>query len=126
MIQLKRITKQNPFEPEKPPKYYASAKHSGKSDIDSLATEVAARCSIRRADVYGVLVALMDIIPEDLLNGKVVSLGELGSFYLTVKSEGTKTADELTTGMVKGVKIQYRPTKTLKTKLKIIDVRFKE
>ena len=76
-------------------------------------------------DVIGALIALMDVIPENLIKGKVVTLGELGSFYLTVKSEGVKNPDELTKGMVKGVKIQYRPTKKFKTKLKIIDVGFK-
>ena len=125
MIQIKQIAKPNPFDSENPVYYYASAVHSGKLTIEDLATEVAERCSLRCSDVIGALIALMDVIPENLIKGKVVTLGELGSFYLTVKSEGVKNPDELTKGMVKGVKIQYRPTKKFKNKLKIIDVSFK-
>ncbi len=126
MIHLKAITKQNPFDAEGTPKYYASAIHNGKSDVDSLATEIAERCSLRRSDVYGTLIALMDIIPQELLNGKVVSLGELGTFFLSVKSDGVQTEDELTPRIVKGVKIQYRPTKRFRNKVQNVDVNFKK
>ena len=72
-------------------------------------------CSLRRSDVHGVLIALMDIIPDELGKGSIVNLGKLGSFYVSVKSEGTNTAAEPTPGMVTGMKIQYRrihPTAT--------------
>ncbi len=124
MIYLKSIPKRNPQAPEEEPKLYASAIHDEKVEIDSLATFVAQRCSLRRADVHGVLVALMDLIPDELLKGNIVSLGELGSFYATVSSEGVDTEDELSLSMVKGTKIQYRPTKELKNKLRMLDFRF--
>lgn len=110
------------MEPEAAPKYYASAVHTAKVDLDGLATAVSERCSLRRADVHGVLVALMDLIPNELLKGNIVSLGDLGSFYVSVKSEGSKTEEELLPSMVTGHKIQYVPTKELKKKLRMIDV----
>ncbi len=124
MLHLKSIPKRNPQAPEEEPKLYASAIHEDKIEIDSLATYVAQRCSLRRADVHGVLVALMDLIPDELLKGNIVSLGELGSFYATVSSEGVDTEEELSVSMVKGSKIQYRPTKELKNKLKMLDFKF--
>ena len=124
MIRLKRIPKRNPLEPETAPKYYASALHGAHVDLDDLATNVAERCSLKRADVYGVLVGLMDIIPNELLEGKIVALGQLGSFYVNVKSEGAEIKEDLSTGMVKGTKIQYKPTKELKNKMKVAAVSF--
>lgn len=124
MINAKGVLKRNPLEQEAAPKYYASAMHDEKLDLDSLATSVAERCSLRRADVHGVLVALMDIIPAELVNGKIISLGQLGSFYVTIKSEGVATEEELSPALVSGTKIQYRPTKELKKKLRMIDVSF--
>ena len=124
MLDLKRVPKRNPLEPETAPKFYASASHGAHVDLDDLATEVADRCSLKRADVHGVLVGLMDIIPDVLLDGKIVSLSQLGSFYMTVKSEGAEIKDDLSIGMVKGVKIQYRPTKELKHKMKMVDFSF--
>ncbi len=122
MLKVKGIPKRNPMEPETAPKYYASAMHDARLDLDSLAMAVAERCSLKRADVHGVLVGLMDIIPNELLKGNIISLGQLGSFYVTVKSEGAETAEDMSPGLVKGSKIQYRPTKELKKKLRMIDV----
>lgn len=122
MINLKLIQKRNPQEPEAAPRFYASALHDVRIDLDDLATSVANRCSLRRADVHGVLVALMDIIPDELLNGKIVSLGDLGSFFVNVKSEGAITEEEFMPSMVTGSNIRYRPTKELRKKLRMIDL----
>ena len=124
MIKLKTISKKNPKEPQAAPRFYASAQHGAKVDLDGLAVTVANRCSLRRADVHGVLVALMDIIPDELANGKVISMGDLGSFCVNVKSEGVENKKEVSSSMVKGMKIIYRPTKELKKKLRMIDVSF--
>lgn len=124
MLKVKTISKKNPRLPEAPPRFYASAQHEAKIDLDSMATSVADRCSLRRADVHGVLVALMDIIPQLLSEGKTIALGQLGTFAVNVKSDSAETADEMTPKLVKGMKIQYRPTKELKKKLKMIDVSF--
>lgn len=121
-MKVKKIFKKNPGEPGEAPKLYASAIHGEKVDINGLATAVANRCSLRRADVHGVLVALMDIIPEELTNGKIVALGDLGTFCVNVKSDGVVTPEEFTPSVVKGTKILYRPTKELKKKLRMIDV----
>ena len=120
-MEVKVITRRNPKEPLAEPKFYASAVHEEKVDLDRLATSVANRCSFRRADVYGVLVALMDIIPEELTEGKIVALGSLGTFCVNVKSDPADTQEELNPAAVKGFKLLYRPTKELKKKLRMID-----
>lgn len=124
MIKLKTVAKRNPLEVEMPPKYYASAMHDASVDLDGLATAVSNRCSLRRSDVHGVLIALMDIIPDELSNGKIVTLDSLGSFYINVKSEGAETPEELSHSYVKGLKVQYRPALKLKKQLKMIDLSF--
>jgi predicted histone-like DNA-binding protein len=121
MVTLKGIPKRNPQAPAEDPKFYASLVHEERVEIDALATKVSQRCSLRRSDVHGVLVALMDIIPEQLLNGDIVALGELGSFCAAVSSEGVDSVDDLSVTMVRGAKIQYRPTKELKKKLRMLD-----
>lgn len=124
MVMLKSIFKKNPQAPENAPKLYASAVHSVKIDIEELALGVSERCSLRRSDVQGALLALMEIIPNELLKGNIVSLGELGSFYANVKSAGVETEGELSISMVKGTRIKYRPTKELTKKLRMIDYSF--
>jgi len=122
MINVRGVLKRNPREPETAPLVYASAQHDARIDLNSLATSVAERCSLRRADVHGVLVALMDIIPNELLAGNIVSLGELGSFYVTVKSDPAETVEDLKPSMIKSSKIRYVPTKELKKELRMLDV----
>lgn len=122
MIPIKGVLKRNPREPENAPLVYASAQHDARIDLDGLATSVAERCSLRRADVHGVLIALMDLIPNELLNGKIVSLGSLGSFYVTVKSDGVTAPEDMKPSMVKASKIQYKPTKELRKELRKMDV----
>ncbi len=123
-MKLKSVSKKNPQAPEDAPKLYASAMHGAKVEIADLAVSVSERCSLRRSDVQGALLALMEVIPNELLKGNIVSLGELGSFYTNVKSEGVLSEKELSIGMVKGTRIKYRPTKELTKKLRMIDYSF--
>lgn len=121
-LTLNKVAKRNPQDRTSDPKHYAVAMHNGKLELDDLATGIADRCSLRRADVYGVLVALVDLIPDELRSGKIISMGDLGSFYISVKSEGETTADEVSTTSVKGYKLVYRPTKKLKKQLLLVDL----
>jgi predicted histone-like DNA-binding protein len=124
VIKVKVISKKNPKEPEAPPRFYASAVHDVQMDLDMLATEVAERCSLRRADVHGVLIALMDLIPKELSNGKSIALGQLGTFAVNVMSAPAETAEEVSPGLVKGFKILYRSTKKFKKQMSQADVSF--
>ena len=123
-IKIKTITRRNPLEPEAERKHYAVAVHNGKIDFDELASEVADRCSMRRADVYGVLVALTDFIPQALKKGKVVGLGRLGTFSVNVSSQGETTATEVTPNTLKGFKLTFRPTKELREQLQLSKITF--
>ena len=121
---LKKVYRRNPQAMGEEPKLYASAIHDARVELDDLATMVAERCSMQRADVHGVLVGLMDVIPDQLLNGNIVALGELGSFYAAVSSDGVESEDELSVSMVRNSYIRYRPTKELKKKLRMLDYTF--
>ena len=45
--------------------------------------------------------AIIDLIPEWLLEGKILRLGDFGSFNITISSEGVTTADKFTMAMIK-------------------------
>jgi predicted histone-like DNA-binding protein len=122
MIRSKVVSKRNPKEPEAAPRFYASAVHGARVDLNSMAYEVSMRCTMSRADVHGVLVALTEIIPEKLEQGKIVAIDGLGTFCVNVKSEGAENPEGVSPALVKGLKLLYRPTKELKKKLRTIDV----
>lgn len=121
-ISLKSVTKRNPREPEAAPKFYLSAIHGQQVGVEQLATEVSNRCSLRKSDVQGVLIALMDLIPDEICKGNIVSLGELGTFYVNASSIGAESADDVSVSNLKGFKLIHQPTKKFKKHLLMIDV----
>jgi len=65
-----------------------------------------------------VLESLLKVIPAHLLNGRIVRLGDFGSFRLTVTSEGADTEDHFSKSMIKKVKLNFRPGKQIRNDLK--------
>lgn len=120
-IKLKTVSKRNPRDPEASPKVYLSAVHGRQIGVDELSEEVAERCSLRRSDVQGVLVALMDIVPKEICRGNIVSFGDLGTFYVNVSSNGAETTEEVSVANVKSFKLVHKPTKKFKKHLRMID-----
>ena len=107
MIKTKIIGRKNPLLPKAEKKYYAAALHDDVVELNELAVAISNRCTLRRSDLHGVLLAMMDIIPEELAAGKLISLGELGTFSVNVKSEGAETPENFVPSMVTGKKIVY-------------------
>jgi hypothetical protein len=64
----------------------------------------------------------MEIIPEQICEGKIVSLGTLGSFYVNVSSTASDTPEEVSPANVRGFKVIHQPTKEFKKHLRMIDV----
>ena len=67
----------NPREKDEAPKYYAQAQARGDMNIREMSERIQSACTVNKADVYAVLVALEDVIAESLQNGEIVRLGEL-------------------------------------------------
>jgi len=101
----------NPRDLSAPRKYYAQAKTSGEETTRKLATEISKRTNLSVSDVIAVIEAFIDLIPERLADGMIVRLGEFGSFYLTISSEGVEQPDDFNISMIKGYNINFRPGK---------------
>ena len=82
---------------------------------------IALNTSLRTSDVTAVLESLFTDIPNYLLDGRSIEAVELGSFYLSLSSEGTETEEEFTMFNIKKARIRFRPSKVLKKKLGMIN-----
>ncbi len=120
-IQYSLIQRVNPKETTAPRKYYAIAKSSGEETTRQLASEISKRNGLSSADVFAVLEAFIDLIPERLADGKIVRLGDFGSFSLTLSSEGTATAEEFTSALIKGNSLNFCPGKLIQKALDTVD-----
>ena len=94
-------------------KYYASAKMVGETDFDELTRMVEKISTVHGADIRAVLYALVDIAADELANGRIVRLGDLGSLRLCLKSGGFDTPDEVKATAIRGNKIVFSPGKKL-------------
>lgn len=111
----------NPKDPKGPRKFYAMAKSTSEETTRMFATEISKRTGLSPSDVMASLEAFIDLIPERLLEGKIVRLGDFGSFNITISSEGADKADKFTTAMIKGNNLNFRPGKVVDKVLSTAD-----
>ena len=71
--------------------YYAQPAAQDSVTFHSLCKRIAEESALTSADVKGILDRLVNILSEELPNGKTVRIGELGSFRL---SFGSKQLDD--------------------------------
>ena len=103
------VPRYNPSEKGMPPKYYAQAQARGDVNIREMSDRIQTACTVNKADVYAVLVALEDVIAEALQNGEIVRLGDLCTLQVSLSGKGALTEEDYTTSLIKKKRINFRP-----------------
>ncbi len=112
------IQRPKPGDPAAPKKFYAIVQNDGEITLRELAEQIAQISTVSPIDVLAVLESLIQVIPDHLLNSKIVRLGDLGSFFVTLSSEGTESADAFTVSQIKRARVNFRPGKLIKNQMK--------
>ena len=99
----------NPRDKEAAPKFYARAQASGDVNIREMSERIQQSCTVTKADVQAVLVALEDVIIDALKSGEIVRLGDLGSFQVGLTSKGAVTEEDYTPSLITKARINFRP-----------------
>ena len=99
----------NPREKNDPPKYYAQAQASGDVNIREMSERIQQTCTVTKADVYAVLVAMEDVIIDALKSGEIIRLGDLGAFQIGLSGKGTLTEEEYDSSLIQKARINFRP-----------------
>ncbi len=115
------IQRIKPGDAAAPRKFYALAKSNGEVSLRELSNLVAEISTVSTIDTLAVLEGLIKVMPKELLDGNIIRLGEFGDFRLNLSSEGVDTEDAFSKNNIKGVKINFRPGKLIKTALKTVD-----
>ena len=103
------VPRKNPQEKGTPPKFYAQAQARGDVNIREMSERIQSACTVNKADVYAVLVALEDVIAEALQNGEIVRLGELCTLQVSLSGKGALTEEDYNDSFIKKAKIIFRP-----------------
>ena len=107
------VPRVNPQEKGTPPKFYAQAQARGDVNIREMSERIQSACTVNKADVYAVLVALEDVIAEALQNGEIVRLGDLCTLQVSLSGKGALTEEDYNTSLIKKKRINFRPGRVL-------------
>lgn len=98
-------------------KYYLIAKTLGNVDLDKICQEISLSSSLTRGDVSNTIMSFLDTIPKYLKMGFSVKLGELGSFRLSIRSEGSESIEDVSSAKVKKISLIFVPSTQLKKEI---------
>ena len=94
-------------------KYYAKPVSQGTVNLDELAAHISDHGSVYTRDVVvGVMTKMVDCINELLAQGYKVKLGELGTFYNSIRNDGKKAVDDpskFDVAQIAGVNLRFLP-----------------
>lgn len=121
MVLVKPIGRKNPQNDTAPERYYAHAVSDGFVDLERLAFLVANQCTVREADCLAVLNALQHNVMDELSQGRVVQLGNLGNFQIGVRSNPSDAIGEVSASNVRSAHVNFRPGKRIKKMLSSLD-----
>ena len=111
------IPRINPRDRETEPKFYGSVKTSGDINIREMADRIQQSCTVTKADVYAVLVALEDVISESIQKGEIVRLMDIGTFRVGISTKGALKEEEFNEALIKKTRIIFRPGSVLQDAL---------
>ena len=80
------------FDQSKTEKYVARSVGSGQVRFDKMCAKVSRLCGVHRKVVDLVVSGLVDMMAEDIDDGKTVQMGEFGLFRPTIKTKSANTA----------------------------------
>lgn len=115
-MKYKLVQKANPQNREKK-KWYANSVNQGSVSQHKMAQIIASKSSLTQGDVLNVIQNLLEEMPKILMDGKSINLEGLGSFRLTIASEGTETEKDFSTSSIKGVKVVFTPSMQIKKEI---------
>ena len=107
------VPKINPRDRETEPKFYGNVKSSGDINIREMAERIQGSCTVTKADVYAVLVALEDVIAESIQKGEIVRLMDIGTFRVGISTKGALKEEDFNDALIKKTRILFRPGSVL-------------
>lgn len=119
-IKFKTQSRRNPQDLTAPDKFYAAAIGNGETDMEALASMISYQSTLTDTDCFAVLRSLEHNIINELNQGRIVKLGSLGNFQVSLSSDGKATPEEVTAVDVKKSRIIFRPGKKLRALLKTV------
>ena len=99
-------------------KWYARPVPKEVIDIDGMTAHIMEHGSVWTEDVVsGVLKKFRKCLVELIMDSKNVKIDGLGTFYVSFKSKGTDSADDLTANSITGAQLKFKVDQSAKANL---------
>lgn len=98
--------------------YFAAKVNNSTVDLEELCYRISNNCTITGADIKGVIEALTQQFELELLNGRSIQFGDIGTFSASITSDVTNNKEDLKPHKVRIKTITYLPSIRLKAALK--------
>lgn len=108
-----KVQKKNPSDKTAAPKWYLALRRVSMMKEKEVAKAIADETTLNPKEAEMALSQFQKVLSRALLNGHTVQLGDWGTFYLTLNSEGSETEAEVTPAKVKKINIRFLPGKEL-------------
>ena len=110
------------FDKDKNEKYVARSVRSGQVSFEKMSRKVSQLCGVHRKVVDLVVSGLVDMMAEDIDDGKSVQLGEFGIFSPTIRAKSADDEKEVSAKSIVQRKILFYPGKIFKTTLEDMSI----
>jgi predicted histone-like DNA-binding protein len=121
MIAYKSTPRKNPQNYDLPAKYYAKVVNTEVVDLMRIAKKLTDGSTTREADVYAVLLGLINVMKEELADGRIIRLGDLGDFRIAVKSRGSDNPEDVTANNIISRRVRFLSGKEMKRMLRNLE-----
>jgi len=111
MINYSVINRVNPQDVAAVQKFYAVKQAQEELTLRDFGKRISRESTVSMMDTMAVLEGLLQIIPDELVNGKIIKLGDFGTFRTTLSVEGAVTAEEFTAANIKKLNVRFRPAR---------------
>lgn len=115
------VERGNPSNLQAPRKFYPSISSSGRKSLRQLSAQISQMSTVSSADTMAVLEALLTVIPQELLAGNIVELGDFGNFWLKNEADGAVTAEEVRASQITNLLPRFNAGKEFKKVLATVE-----
>jgi predicted histone-like DNA-binding protein len=102
-------------------KYYASIIRDRDVNIRKFADEISERSMIGTTEVFGVLESFIQLMIYHMADGRMVKLGDLGTFSPTIHSHGEDVPEKVDRVTIDKYRVKFKPSAYLEKRLSIVD-----
>ena len=116
-MQYSIVSRQNPLNRGADAKFYPKPEWNQEITIRRLSEQIAKSCTLTPADVTAVLESFLSELPDYLIDGHPVRLGDFGILKLSFSATGQDQKEKVTASDINNVRVLFRPSTRLKQEL---------